>query len=50
MTDLQRSRAELRAAVMLAGKEIRKLNVGRADSRSVRRGVGSEHHAIIEES
>jgi len=32
MTELQRSRAELRAAVMLAGKEIRKLNFGRADS------------------
>ena len=32
MTDLQRSHAELRAAVMLAGKEIRKLNFGRADS------------------
>lgn len=33
MTELQRSHAELRAAVMLAGKEIRKLNFGRADSR-----------------
>src|ERR1035441_10131058 len=32
MTDLQRSHAELRGAVMLAGKEIRKLNFGRADS------------------
>ena len=32
MTELQRSHAELRAAVMLAGKEIRKLNFGRADS------------------
>jgi hypothetical protein len=32
MTDLQRSHAELRAAVILAGKEIRKLNFGRADS------------------
>jgi hypothetical protein len=31
MTDLQRSHAELRAAVILAGKEIRKLTVGRAD-------------------
>jgi hypothetical protein len=29
MTDLQRSHAELRAAVILAGKEIRKLNFGR---------------------
>src|ERR1035441_2728230 len=28
MTDLQRSHAELRAAVILAGKEIRKLNFG----------------------
>jgi hypothetical protein len=32
MTDLQRFRAELRAAVILAGKEIRKLNFERADS------------------
>ena len=32
MTDLQRSHAELRAAVILAGKEIRKLNFGKADS------------------
>ena len=32
MTDLQRSHAELRAAVILAGKEIRKLIFGRADS------------------
>ena len=32
MTELQRSHAELRAAVMLAGKEIRKLNFGRAES------------------
>jgi hypothetical protein len=32
MTDLQRSHAELRAAVVLGGKEICKLNFGRADS------------------
>ena len=32
MTELQRSHAELRAAVILAGKEIRKLNFERADS------------------
>jgi hypothetical protein len=32
MTDLQRSHAEHRAAVILAGKEIGKLNFGRADS------------------
>jgi hypothetical protein len=32
MTDLQRSHAEVRAAVILAGKEIRKLNFGRSDS------------------
>jgi len=32
MTELERSHAELRAAVILAGKEIRKLNFGRADS------------------
>jgi hypothetical protein len=28
MTDLERSHAELRAGVILAGKEIRKLNFG----------------------
>ena len=32
MTDLERSHAELRAALRLAGREIRKLNFGRADS------------------
>jgi hypothetical protein len=32
MTELQRSHTELRAAVILAGKEIRKLNFGRANS------------------
>jgi len=32
MTDIQRSHAELRAAVILAGKEIRKLNFGKVDS------------------
>jgi hypothetical protein len=32
MTNLQLSHAKLRAAVSLAGKEIRKLNLGRADS------------------
>ena len=32
MTELQLSHAELRAAVILAGKEIRKLNFGKADS------------------
>jgi hypothetical protein len=32
MTDLQRSHAKLRAAVILAGKEIRRLNFGRAYS------------------
>jgi hypothetical protein len=31
VTDLERSHAELRAALLLAGKEIRKLNFGRAD-------------------
>ena len=31
MTDLQRPHAELRAAVMLAAKEICKLNFGRTD-------------------
>ena len=32
MTELQRSHTELRALVILAGKEIRKLNFGRANS------------------
>jgi hypothetical protein len=32
MTELQRSHAEHHAAVILAGREIRKLNSGRADS------------------
>jgi hypothetical protein len=32
MTDLERSHGELRTAVLLAGKEIRKLNFERADS------------------
>jgi hypothetical protein len=32
MTELQISHTELRAAVILAGKEIRKLNFGRADN------------------
>ena len=31
MTDLERSHAELRAAVILAGKHIRKLSFGRKD-------------------
>lgn len=31
MTDLERSHAELRAALILAGKRIRKLNFGRRD-------------------
>ena len=31
MTDLERSHAELRAALILAGKRIRKLNFGRSD-------------------
>ena len=32
MTELQLSHAELRAALILAGKEIRNLNIGRADN------------------
>jgi hypothetical protein len=36
MTDLERSQAELRAARLLAGKEIRKLNFGRADTSLLR--------------
>jgi len=35
MTGLHRSQAELRAAVMPADKEIRKPNLGRADSPEV---------------
>lgn len=31
MTDLERSHTELRAAVILAGKQIRKLSFGRRD-------------------
>lgn len=33
MTDMERSHAELRAAVRLAGGRIRKLNFGRRDKR-----------------
>jgi hypothetical protein len=33
MTDLERTNAELRAALILAGKRIVKLNVGRRDDR-----------------
>jgi hypothetical protein len=36
MTDLQRSHAELRAAVLLAGKEIRKLDLGERIARFLR--------------
>ena len=32
MTDLQRSHAELRAALRIAGTEIRRLNFGRSDT------------------
>jgi hypothetical protein len=32
MDDLRRSHAELRAALIIAGREIRKLNFGRKDS------------------
>jgi hypothetical protein len=32
MTDLDRSNAELCAGIILAGKEIKKLNFGHADS------------------
>jgi hypothetical protein len=32
MTDLEHSHAELRAALILAGKEIRKLNFGKRDT------------------
>ena len=48
MTDLQRSHAELRVAVILADKEIRKPNFGRADSPvlAVRRRVLRESRAV----
>jgi hypothetical protein len=47
MTDLQRPGAELRAAVILAGKEIRKLNFGRAEVPSLRFfGVLLESRAV----
>jgi hypothetical protein len=51
MTDLQRSHAELRASVILAGKEIRKLNFGRADSPvlGVLRRVLRESRAVAQE-
>ena len=51
MTDLQRSHAELRAAVILAGKEIRKLKFGGADSPvlAVRRRVLRESRAVRKE-
>jgi hypothetical protein len=32
VTDLERCNSELRAALILAGKEIRKLNFGRSDT------------------
>jgi hypothetical protein len=32
MTDLERSHAELRAAIIIAGREIRRLNFGRKDN------------------
>jgi hypothetical protein len=37
MTDLERSHTELRAALILAGKEIRKLNFGKRNSSCFRR-------------
>jgi len=37
MTDLERSHTELRAALILAGKEIRRLNYGRRDSLLLRK-------------
>jgi len=48
ITDLERSHAELRAAVLLAGEEIRKLDSGRADSPvlAVLRRVLRDAHAV----
>jgi hypothetical protein len=59
VTDLERSHAELRAALILAGKRIRKLNFGRSDDpvlqtlRRVLRGArivakgGGYAHAVV---
>jgi hypothetical protein len=48
MTDLERSDAELRTALILAGQEIRELNFGRADSavRAVLRRVLRKARAV----
>jgi hypothetical protein len=35
MTDLERSHAELRAAVIVAGREIRRLNFGKLDNKTL---------------
>jgi hypothetical protein len=35
VTDLERSHADLRAAVIEAGREIRRLNFGRRDSKTL---------------
>jgi hypothetical protein len=37
LTDLERSHGELRAALLFAGKEIRKLNFGRSDTPLLRK-------------
>jgi hypothetical protein len=37
VTNLERSHAELRAALILAGKEIRKLNLGKRDTPVLRK-------------
>ena len=44
MTEFQRSHAALRAAVVLAGKEIRKLSFGRADTDQAGRSTNSTGH------
>jgi hypothetical protein len=50
MTDLERSRAELRTALILAAREIRKLNFGKSATpvlRTLRRGLLESRAAAI---
>jgi hypothetical protein len=52
MTDLERSHAELRAALILAGREIRKLNFGKSDTpvlQTLRRVLLESRAAAIRE-
>ncbi len=50
MTDLERSHAELRAALILAAKEIRKLNAGKPDTpalQTLRRVLLESRAAVV---